>query len=563
MANFTGTSGDDRFVGTEQDDHFVSGGGRDVVDGGGGRNSLTVDYSAIPRRGQITRTSIEWSDTGMQGKIYAPGTAQSVEFRNIADLDVTLSKANEQVSLSITGAASSGTLRLDGGRGQDTLDIDTGGRDTVIASSDSGLLVNDHAIEIKGFEYLGITLGNGRNSIETGATDDIVAGGLGINAINTGGGNDQIVSTGGVDAIDGGDGWDRWVLNLSDTTSSSRLNYDGATQSGSLANGSLIKNVEYIEAALGKAGDNVTIKNLEGAYLDLGGGNDQLVITDVARAIVMGGDGQDSLAIDVRGAEWQVTQTIRYEKGMGFTGESEAYGDGGTWFDGFESVSMRLGDAGNQVTFVVTDQPSTGRLDVIGGAGLDRLVLDFSDAQVARLTVPGSNIVRLGTSTFSGFEAFTIDGSAANDVLTTGAADDELFGGLGDDRLSGGAGNDRLSGGEGRDTLTGGKGQDLFVFDVLETTANRDVITDFVAADDMIALSAELFDQLVADASGALASTAFGVGTRATTPDQRIIYNNKTGGLFYDSDGSGAEAAVQLAVLQTKPTLNVDHFVVI
>ncbi len=54
----------------------------------------------------------------------------------------------------------------------------------------------------------------------------------------------------------------------------------------------------------------------------------------------------------------------------------------------------------------------------------------------------------------------TINGTAANDVITGTTADDIIDGGLGNDRINGGAGNDVLTGGDGTDTLTGDAGND-------------------------------------------------------------------------------------------------------
>ena len=52
--------------------------------------------------------------------------------------------------------------------------------------------------------------------------------------------------------------------------------------------------------------------------------------------------------------------------------------------------------------------------------------------------------------------------------------------------------------------------------------------------------------------------------TNATVDaDDRILYDKATGALSYDADGSGAQAAVQFAVIDTKVALTgADFFVV-
>ena len=49
----------------------------------------------------------------------------------------------------------------------------------------------------------------------------------------------------------------------------------------------------------------------------------------------------------------------------------------------------------------------------------------------------------------------------------------------------------------------------------------------------------------------------------ATTAAQRILYDSATGGLSYDSDGSGATAAVAFATLGTGLALTNSSFSVI
>ena len=45
--------------------------------------------------------------------------------------------------------------------------------------------------------------------------------------------------------------------------------------------------------------------------------------------------------------------------------------------------------------------------------------------------------------------------------------------------------------------------------------------------------------------------------------DDKILYNDTTGALFYDSDGSGATAAIQFATLTASPTVTFNDFFVV
>ncbi len=101
------------------------------------------------------------------------------------------------------------------------------------------------------------------------------------------------------------------------------------------------------------------------------------------------------------------------------------------------------------------------------------------------------------------------NGSTGGDTIKGTSGSDILDGKGGNDVISGGAGNDRLIGGSGVDTLTGGSGRDTFVFASVKDSApgqsglinnggynplsgndKRDVIADFVHAQDKLDLSA-------------------------------------------------------------------------
>jgi Ca2+-binding RTX toxin-like protein len=134
-------------------------------------------------------------------------------------------------------------------------------------------------------------------------------------------------------------------------------------------------------------------------------------------------------------------------------------------------------------------------------------------------------------------------GMGGNDKLEGGSLRDTLVGGTGDDTLLGGGGSDALAGGPGRDILTGGHGKDGFVLASLD---DYDVITDFNVADDKIFLDRSVLTKL---ASWNNLSDQLKIGSSATKSYERIIYDNTTGKLFYDADGSDNGEAIIIAIL--------------
>lgn len=78
----------------------------------------------------------------------------------------------------------------------------------------------------------------------------------------------------------------------------------------------------------------------------------------------------------------------------------------------------------------------------------------------------------------------------------------------------------------------------------------RDTITDFLVVDDTIQVSKVGFGgELTANA--AITAAQFRIGTKAGDSSDRFIYNEATGALLFDADGTGASAQVQFAQLST------------
>lgn len=132
-----------------------------------------------------------------------------------------------------------------------------------------------------------------------------------------------------------------------------------------------------------------------------------------------------------------------------------------------------------------------------------------------------------------------IYGGSGTDKISGHGGHDNLFGEAGNDRLYGSTGSDTLNGGANNDLLSGGSKADFFQFDLFGA-AHADEIEDFQAGLDKITLDRAMFTGISAD--GALAASAFRAGANAADSSDRIIYNQATGEIFYDSDGNGAAA---------------------
>ena len=203
-------------------------------------------------------------------------------------------------------------------------------------------------------------------------------------------------------------------------------------------------------------------------------------------------------------------------------------------------VADQFGDA-------YTPNFTKGGADTIqGGAGFD--TVDYWNS-LARVTVDlatgrandgAGNIDRL-----SGIEG--IFGSNHND---------RLYGDAKANSIAGSAGADLLIGRAGRDTLEGGDGADRFVF--LNAADRQTVIVDF-SGRDRIEIDASGFGLSLPD--GALAGSRFHLGPAAGDAGDRFIYDRPTGRLYFDADGTGASAAVVIAVLQNKAALGADDII--
>ncbi len=214
---------------------------------------------------------------------------------------------------------------------------------------------------------------------------------------------------------------------------------------------------------------------------------------------------------------------------------------------------------------------TTGANTFRGLGGNDSYVVNHSGDKVIEAEKHGTDTVFASIShtlaanvenlTLTGSKEINGTGNGLANILTGNGLANILKGADGIDTLKGGAGDDRLYGGLGKDLLVGGSGKDTFVFDTKLGTANIDTIDDFFAKDDTIFLDNDIFTK--AGKVGDLAAKAFYIGSQAHAETDRIIYDSKTGKLWYDADGSGKGAAIQFATLDAGLKMTATDFDII
>ncbi|NIX76657.1 glycoside hydrolase family 113 [Microvirga terricola] len=203
---------------------------------------------------------------------------------------------------------------------------------------------------------------------------------------------------------------------------------------------------------------------------------------------------------------------------------------------------------------------------MLGGRGNDTYYVDSVKDQILDSVGIDTVITSISFTLGANLDHLKASGSAALS-LTGNALANQIVGNAGKNQLSGDAGNDTLNGGLGNDTLTGGAGKDIFVFDTkANKKTNFDKIADYVVKDDSIYLDNAVFRKLGKGAiskPGKLNKNFFTIGDKAKDKDDYLIYNNKTGILSYDADGSARGKAMEIAQLKKGLKMTATEFFVI
>lgn len=426
------------------------------------------------------------------------------------------------------------TVNENAGEGTDTVNVNlTGTTDTffsLIPQAEVEFLTagGTNRIDLQGSSFAQVITGNAAsNSINGfGGADTMVGGAAGDNYVVTDQ-SQQVVEANGVEIIGG--------VTQVDTVFTS-VSYD------------LANSVSYIATAADAAIATTPTTPGQAAVLTTGAVGIEVLTTSVqagTEALNLTGNGQ--------------AQTI-----IGNYGNNILNGDNDTTTV-IGTATVQTGTAaGDTLTGLFGDDTYRvySQNDVIreqAGQGNDTAVFGFNTAVVGSVATDVSNTYQLRAD--NSVELLTV----ANQSRAVGY---QLIGNGFDQTVLGSRANDVIWGGAGHDTLTGNGGNDTFGFNEAGA-ADSDTISDYTGGD-IIGLSAAagtgFFQGLATTSGGQTAGfdqNEFVNGTTATEAHAQILYNQASGQIFYDADGTGASAAVLVATIGAGTQLANNDFAVL
>ncbi|MGO4706721.1 hypothetical protein AB4072_13215 [Microvirga sp. 2MCAF38] len=519
---FWGHDGNDTLIGGTANDFLEGGNGDDILLGGADGDTMVggagIDFASYENATKGVTASLAdrtQNTNDAAGDYYSrPDTPTSIE--------------------GLIGSAHNDTLigddnanTLEGGAGSDIL-RGNGGRDTVsYVRSNAGVVVN-----------LAAKVGSGGDA--QGDTYDSIENAIGSSY------NDTFIADANANALNGGGGID--TVNYSNSEAAVTVNLATGQGAGGNAQGDTYSEIENV---VGSQFNDVLFGNGAANVLIGGNGDDSYYISFGDVVVENAGEGTDTIFADIN---YTLSANIESLTGIG----------GGA-----------LALTGNELNNTITGNAAGNWIDggigadtMIGGAGDDFYVIDNAGDVI--IDNEGNNTVLLKTAYDLSMLPSSVNATIADGVnmtLTGTNGSNVLRGNAAANILKGMGGNDKLYGLEGNDKLYGGSGKDTFIFDTrLHKSKNVDKIYDFKSRDDSIWLDNAIFKKLgkgTPTKPEKLKSGMFYEGDKAHDNDDRIIYDKKTGNLYYDADGTGKSAQVKFATLTNKTKLYYHDFFVI
>jgi Ca2+-binding RTX toxin-like protein len=507
----TGTNADEQFLALGNNDVIYAMGGNDIIDGGLGYDTMQGGAG---------------DDT-----YYYGGAGDIITENSDEGIDLVIAASTYTLVANVENLTLSGVVNRNG-YGNSLNNVVTGNSAKNILFGYNG---DDTLYGLEGADTL--DSGQGSDTLIAGSGDDSLSGGSGSDSLEGGAGNDTLSGGNEADTMVGGEGDDTY--------------YYGGTGDVIVENSD-----EGIDLVIAKAtytlGANLENLTLSGTSAINGYGNsthNNVLTGNSAGNRLYGYNGNDTLY----GLDGHDTLDGGSDNDSLFGGNGNDTLAGGSGSDYLE------GGAGNDTLSGHADADT-----MVGGDGDDTYYYGGPGDVITEDGTGMDLVIAAATYTLGvNLENLTLSGTGSNQAYGNSLAN-VLTGNNGNNQLFGYDGNDTLYGGLGNDTLTGGNDADQFVFNTAPGTTNKDTIADFVDGTDLVVLENAVFAAFVTTGTPDSASFASGSGlTAAADASDRLVYNTDNGSLYYDSDGFGGVAAVQIATLTGIPTLSHDDFLIV
>jgi trimeric autotransporter adhesin len=372
---------------------------------------------------------------------------------------------------------------LTGLAGNDTLD-GRGGIDTMNGGLGNDIYVVDNALDVlneaaaqgtdtaRSSVSLRLDSGNRvhiENLTGTGAAALVLVGNSLNNTITGSTGADQLWGVAGNDRLDGGAGSDQMRGGIGNDIYVVR-------DAGDLVIEGVNEGTDTVEASISGIvlGANVENLTLIGAAVSGTGNSGANILTGNALNNVLAGGLGDDIYIVQNSADQAVeavnggTDTVRSSAtsfALGLNVENLVLIEGTPAVEGIGNAGVNLitGNSGNNIL-----DGRAGNDTMVGGAGNDTYVLADAGDVVVEGANAGIDTIRTSFTTYTlaaNLEngqmltgAVTMNGNAANNIITGNTGANTINGLEGNDTLNGAGGNDTLNGGNGDDVLIGDDG---------------------------------------------------------------------------------------------------------
>jgi Ca2+-binding RTX toxin-like protein len=487
--------------GNALDNILVAGPGNNTLYGGSGND--TVNYSGANAGVIVSLAVVGAQATG------GSGTDTLVLIENLYGSHHADRLTGNGLWNTLNGAG--GVDTMEGGDGSDFYYVQQLGDMVIETNADTRIGGSDWVFSYLASYTLGANIENGTLMLDGSA--NLFGNGLG-NELRAGHGDNLINGSGGVDTV-------------SYVKAHSGVSVDLSLTSAQATGGSGSDTLLNIENLTGSFQNDVLKGNTLWNRIDGETGADTME----------GGLGSDSYVVDHEGdvvieradegSDWVYSRLAGYR--LGDHVENGA-------IDRDDGASM----TGNALANVL--QVGLGDDTLDGGEGAD--TASFARASSAVVVELERGLASGGAGTDSLISIENLIGSSHHDSLYGDAQANDIRGGSGSDWIAGGGGNDILRGGGNN---KGDGASDSFVFD---TAPNGNTNYDRIVAFEGNATDRIVLDPAIYSAIGAtLDAGEFRIGTTALDANDHILFDNLTGNLFYDADGSGAGAKVLFAKL--------------